>query len=99
MSRHPNSLANLKRGNPGVENPHAKLDDKKVREIKVRLAKKESQVNLAREYGVKPCTINGIAQGRYWTHVQIPKTRISPLQLRKARIEDHDDDYRIKVML
>jgi hypothetical protein len=47
----------------------AKLDERKVAEIKARVDCGESQKKLAFEFGVSPGAINHIAKGRKWKHV------------------------------
>lgn len=52
------------------ENVHtAKLTTSTVGEIKRRVAAGDRQADLAREFGVSPCTINDIVKGRGWKHV------------------------------
>lgn len=57
----------------GSNNPIAKLNEQKVREIKVRALNGERQVDLAREFGVKKSVICSILKGRSWKHVLISK--------------------------
>ena len=54
----------------GSGNPHALLDDDRVREIKTLLAQKVPGRELAIQFDVSSMTISGIKTGRTWTHVQ-----------------------------
>lgn len=53
----------------GSKNPHSVLTEPLVAEIKARLEDGEQQNELAEEYGVGDPTVNDIAKGRTWTHV------------------------------
>lgn len=55
----------------GTHNPMAKLNDEKVKEIKQRLANGESQRDIARSCHVCFQTINLIAVGKTWRHVNV----------------------------
>jgi hypothetical protein len=55
---------------PGEMSPSAKLNDIKVRDIKVRLAAGQSHKSIALIYGVVPSTIAFIATGATWSHIQ-----------------------------
>jgi hypothetical protein len=50
----------------GSKNYGSKLNEEKAREIKDRLSGGESQVSIARDYGVHPGTVGHISQGRTW---------------------------------
>lgn len=52
----------------GENNPKAKLNNEKVRQIRAR-CDVESRVDLANEFGVSPTTISGIALGKFWRNV------------------------------
>lgn len=54
---------------PGSRNYRALLDEAQVALIRARLGSGEREADLAREYGVAPCTINNIRHFRRWTHV------------------------------
>ena len=53
----------------GSNNPKAKLDDDKVREIHRRRSAGEEGKTLAQEFGVSCQTISHIMRGRSWSHV------------------------------
>lgn len=56
----------------GSKNAIAKLDEEKVREIRIAVRDKAStQLDLARKYGVTPPCINAIIVGRSWKHVTL----------------------------
>ena len=55
----------------GEGNPNAKLNNKKVIEIKKRLQKGELIEDIAKMYGVVVNTIKGIQLGLSWKHVVI----------------------------
>lgn len=59
------------RQNKGSLVNHAKLTEEDVISIKIRLKSGQTQVSLAREYGVHPLTILSIKQGKTWTHVKV----------------------------
>lgn len=61
---HPERLAR------GVVHPNAKLNDKKVREIRRRFDAGETVAELARAYGVCNPTILRVALRKGWTHVK-----------------------------
>lgn len=54
----------------GSKNGMAKLDEQKVRWIKRRLSAGESYKDIAAVFGVNRASINYIAIGRTWKHVQ-----------------------------
>lgn len=61
----------------GTKNASAKLDENKVREIRVEYEKMQrneskfkTKTELAKHYGVKRPTVNDILFGRTWTHVK-----------------------------
>jgi len=56
-------------GGVGVRNGLAKLDDDKVRQIRVDLAAGVRRVVLAQQHNVSKPLIDAIAQGRIWQHV------------------------------
>jgi DNA-binding XRE family transcriptional regulator len=49
----------------------AKLNDEKVREIKIKLSNGEKPIDLASEYGVSEQTIVSIRRGKTWKHVVV----------------------------
>jgi len=53
----------------GNKNGRAKLDDKKVADIRRRHAQGETQRGLARVYGVSAMSIWAIVHNHYWHHV------------------------------
>lgn len=53
----------------GEKNNQSLLTTEKVKEIKRRLASGEPKRSIADSYGVRPCTIYSIAEGRNWSHV------------------------------
>lgn len=53
----------------GSSHHAAKLDEKDVRDIRVRLSRGESLSVVSRTFGVSRCTISDIKAGRTWTHV------------------------------
>ncbi|WP_294267668.1 NUMOD4 domain-containing protein [uncultured Chryseobacterium sp.] len=61
------SVSNIK--NSGCSNGMAKLDEKKVREIKACLKAGQSMNNLAEKYNIAYSTIRWINSGRIWRHV------------------------------
>lgn len=61
----------------GTKNASAKLDENKVREIRVEYEKMQrneskfkTKTELAKHFGVKRPTVNDILFGRTWTHVK-----------------------------
>lgn len=54
----------------GENNVLAKLTEEAVRQIKQCLAEGQRNVDLAREFGVKPDTISNIKRGLSWAHVR-----------------------------
>ena len=54
----------------GVDLPHSKLDENKVREIRRLVASGLSMASVARMYGVAATSIHKIVSGRSWRHVQ-----------------------------
>lgn len=52
----------------GQENGKSKLTEQLVREIR-RLLGKETGVEIAKRYGLSPCTVADIKHGRTWRHV------------------------------
>lgn len=52
----------------GDKRPNAKLDEEKVRQIKLR--SRESNADLAAEFGVDPTLISRIQSGKRWSHVK-----------------------------
>lgn len=58
------------KGAKGESNIHAKLTEKKVREIKRKLARGIQKRQLARRYKVSQSTIGKIEHGRIWKHVR-----------------------------
>lgn len=71
---------NVCKDNTGSLNVDAKLNEKKVLDIKIRYASGEvTQKKLAKEYGVHHSVIHGIMHGMYWKHVKVPN-KISDLK-------------------
>jgi len=60
-------------GAKGEKSPTAKLNEKKVLEIKKMLRDGAKQRDVAEAFGVAPSTINRIVQGLSWSHVRLPK--------------------------
>ena len=55
----------------GTRNGMAKLNIKKVREIKVAIANGSSNPILAKQYGVTSDAISKIRTGKTWNHVEV----------------------------
>ncbi len=55
----------------GSENAAAKLNEDKVKEIKIRAAKGDSTYSIAQDFNVSRKTINCIKSGKNWFHVTI----------------------------
>jgi len=53
----------------GTNNVNCKLDADKVRDIKLRLANKESCASIGRLYDVSNVTISNIRDGKVWKHI------------------------------
>lgn len=53
----------------GSKNHKARLNEADVASIRQRLSDGEREADLAREFGVAPCTINNLYRGRKWRHV------------------------------
>ena len=79
--RHDNRLVNLRWGTRtenlatrriayGVAHGNASLTPDLVRDIRNRLAKKQSKTQIAKELGVGYGAVRGVAEGRTWKHVQ-----------------------------
>jgi hypothetical protein len=66
-----NSLDMVLRGRSGKgsKNPCAVLSESDVLNIVKRLGKLETHRSIAKEFGVHPVTISGIARGRSWSHI------------------------------
>ena len=62
-------MARKQRSCMGIRNPHAVLNDQKVREIKLMLDLGERPTAVARHFGVNDGTIRDIEAGRTWKHV------------------------------
>lgn len=58
------------KSNAGTKNPHAVLDDAKIRQIRARADNGEPHLSLAEAFGVSRRTINDIAGRRSWAHVE-----------------------------
>jgi Mor family transcriptional regulator len=58
----------------GSNNPIAKLDEDKVRQIKIRILGGERQIDLAKEFNVERGAISKIIKGKTWTHVKVDMT-------------------------
>jgi hypothetical protein len=70
MWKDPVLAEKLRQARPrGVASPQAKLDDAKVREIRIALAAGESLGSIGRRYGVAAAPIQSIRDGRTWKHV------------------------------
>jgi group I intron endonuclease len=70
-AKSPEHLEAIRAAKVGYKPPGTKLNDEKVREIKIRLAAGAQSAALGREYGVSPLTISDIKHGRSWRHVTI----------------------------
>ena len=57
--------------NSGIKNPHAKLNDQKVKEIKILIKKGLSCIKISQEYNVARQTISNIKRNSHWQHVVI----------------------------
>lgn len=57
----------------GEKHPRALLTEADVYRIIARIAVGERDSTIAADFGVKPRTINGIARGKAWRHLQRPK--------------------------
>jgi hypothetical protein len=66
-----NSRDQVERGRSlvGVANPRAKLTPERVREIRTGWNQGETQVSLARRFGVSRAAVQWVLNGRNWTHV------------------------------
>lgn len=51
---------------PGEKNPNAKLNWKKVREIRKRAENGEKKKDLSQMYGVALRTISAVVKGEHW---------------------------------
>lgn len=58
-----------KRTTRGENNAQAKLTEKDVRIIRVRLAANETQRLIAAEFGVSRATIGLVGQRKFWSHI------------------------------
>lgn len=56
--------------NSGEKNPHAKLTENEVKEIK-RLLPTHTVRWIAQKYGIHTSTIHQIARGLTWRHVKV----------------------------
>jgi hypothetical protein len=56
--------------NRGANNPHARLTDEQVREIRRRHAAGEGSRRLARAFGVSPSQVGRILRYESWAHVR-----------------------------
>jgi len=54
----------------GVDNSKAKLDEVKVRDIRLRFASGESYNSIGRHYGIDGSTVKRAVTGKTWRHVQ-----------------------------
>jgi transposase len=69
----------------GTDSPHAKLDDRRVRDIRAAVARGESQRALAARHGVSSSTIRAAVQGRTWRHLAPAETTIEPPSAGRGR--------------
>lgn len=53
----------------GTDNPSAKLNPEKVREIRKLLDEKVTHLEIAKRLGVGETSIWAVANGLYWRHV------------------------------
>lgn len=60
----------LRDSNIGENNSHAKLTESDVKRIKILLREGNSRRKIALMFGVSHQNINGIANGKYWAHLQ-----------------------------
>lgn len=56
--------------NVGGDNPRALLDAARVRLLRQRAARGESQAELAREFGVHRTTVSAAVTRKIWKHVE-----------------------------
>lgn len=66
-----NSLDMVKKGRSPKNTNLNKLNDKKVRQIKLRLLQGETLMSLAKKYKVSKRMILFIKQGKKWKHVEV----------------------------
>lgn len=66
----PRSYAQNRRSYVGAQNPHARLDEDKVRAIRSRRVSGETYVSIAADYSVDMTTVRLICLGKRWAHVQ-----------------------------
>jgi hypothetical protein len=59
------------RASYGAAQGHARLTDARVVEAKQRIAAGESQLDIARDFGVHPTTISYAVRGKTWRHLLI----------------------------
>lgn len=62
-------MKNKKRANKGKDRPKSKLTEADVVLVCEEIANGKSQRQMARELGVSPSVINGVVNGKAWTHV------------------------------
>lgn len=55
----------------GSKHPNAKLDEIKVRAIKLLLKEGYKQLEIAKKFNISHSTIKSIAQGLSWRHVEV----------------------------
>lgn len=53
----------------GEQHPRALLDEASVRSIREMRANGRSLKDIAREFGIAPCTVSAVANRRLWSHV------------------------------
>lgn len=61
----------MKGFNRGVTNPHAKLHDEQVKEIKIKLKNGFTCIEIAKLYNVSRLTISNIKRNSTWKHIVI----------------------------
>ncbi len=54
----------------GIEMSNAKLDDEKVRDIRIKIANGNGRSATAREFGITRKTLYDLLRGKTWKHVQ-----------------------------
>ena len=55
----------------GSDNGFSKLDEVKVKKIKLRLKNRESGLKIAKDFGIHHTVIYKIKNNKAWTHVKI----------------------------
>jgi hypothetical protein len=59
------------RDNKGIRNGRARLDEERVKRIKLRFSSGESIPSIAADFGVAHGTVHAIVTGKSWRHVSL----------------------------